>query len=336
MKAISKTSQGANMKKLFLWGAVTALLYGCGGSDAVTTENVVVTNRGGASLTVIDAKTDAVKQTVTIAGSEPMYVVYVKKTHRLYVGDRAQNKVHVLNPVTFQVESSVDVGRGVFHMWADGQGDQLWVANDLDNTVSVIKLSDRSVRTLALDAKPHDVFLTADGQTAFISLLINGAADKVVRFNAKTLVKESEADVGEDPHLYFVEQDQKLYVPNQEGGLFVLGRDLTLDYRLSLEGSHGIFPSRDGQYVLMTNLPGKQLYSLNTRNRSLAEIPLDVSVHNPHNLVLNGDSKKAFVTHSGPAAIQVTVYDMDGQGKIKFSKTVMAGTNPFGIAYYSY
>jgi DNA-binding beta-propeller fold protein YncE len=206
----------------------------------------------------------------------------------------------------------------------------------VDNTVSVIKLSDRSVRTLALDAKPHDVFLTADGQTAFISLLINGAADKVVRFNAKTLVKESEADVGEDPHLYFVEQDQKLYVPNQEGGLFVLGRDLTLDYRLSLEGSHGIFPSRDGQYVLMTNLPGKQLYSLNTRNRSLAENPLDVSVHNPHNLVLNGDSKKAFVTHSGPAAIQVTVYDMDGQGKIKFSKTVMAGTNPFGIAYYSY
>lgn len=325
------------MKKWVLLGAVTGLLYGCGGgSDAVLTENVVVTNRGGASLTVIDAKTDAVKQTISIAGSEPMYVVYVKKTNRLYVGDRAQNKVHVLNPVNFQVESSVNVGRGVFHMWADGQGDHLWVANDVDNTVSVIKLSDRSVRTLALEAKPHDVVLTADGQTAFVSMLINDAPDKVVRFNAQTLTKESETAVGEDPHLYFVEQDQKLYVPNQEGGVFVLGRDLKLDYRLNLAGSHGIFPSRDGQYVFMTNLPGKQLYSLNTRSRSLAENPLDVSVNNPHNLVVNGDSKKAFVTHSGPTANQVTVYDIDAQGKIKFSKPVTAGTNPFGIAYYSY
>lgn len=186
----------------------------------------------------------------------------------------------------------------------------------MDNTVSVIKLSDRSVRTLALEAKPHDVVLTADGQTAFVSMLINDAPDKVVRFNAQTLTKESETAVGEDPHLYFVEQDQKLYVPNQEGGVFVLGRDLKLDYRLNLAGSHGIFPSRDGQYVFMTNLPGKQLYSLNTRSRSLAENPLDVSVNNPHNLVVNGDSKKAFVTHSGPTANQVTVYDIDAQGKI--------------------
>ena len=67
------------MKKLVLLGAVAGLLSGCGGSDAVLTENVIVTNRGGASLTVIDAKTDVVKQTVSIAGSEPMYVVYVKK-----------------------------------------------------------------------------------------------------------------------------------------------------------------------------------------------------------------------------------------------------------------
>lgn len=325
------------MKTRVVWGAVAGLLYGCGGSDPLT-ENVLVTNRGGASLTVIDAQTDAVKQTVSIPGSEPMYVVYVKKTHRVYVGDRAQNKVHILNPVNFQIESSVDVGRGVFHMWADGRGEQLWVANDVDNTISVIKLSDRSVRTLTLNAKPHDVFLTADGQTAFVSLLIGDAStpDKVVRFNAQTLAMESEATVGEDPHLYFVEQDQKLYVPNQTGGLFVFNRDLQSDYNLNLAGSHGIFPSRDGQFVFMTNLPGKQLYSLNTQTKALAEPAFNVDVNTPHNLVVNGDAKKAFVTHSGAAANQVTVYNIDAQGKLTFSKPVTAGTNPFGIAYYRY
>lgn len=325
------------MRKLILLGAVTAFLSGCGGSSPLT-ENVVVTNRGSASLTVIDAKTDAVKQTVSIAGSEPMYVVYVQKTNRLYVGDRAQNKVHVLNPVTFEVEHSVSVGRGVFHMWADGLGEQLWVANDVDNTISVIQLSDRSVRTLPVEAKPHDVFLTADGQSAYVSMIVGDAntPDKVVRFNTKTLAKVSEANVGEDPHLYFVEQDHKLYVPNQSGGLFVFNQDLTVDYKLSLAGAHGVFASRSGEFVLMTNLPGKQLYSLNTRTKALAQPALDVSVNTPHNLVVNAYDNKVFVTHSGGTANQVTVYSLDAQGKLAFSKPVTAGTNPFGIAYYSY
>jgi DNA-binding beta-propeller fold protein YncE len=323
------------MKKLMILGAVASLLYGCGGNDEVI-ENIVVTNRGGASLTVIDAKTDTVKQTVDIQGSEPMYVVYVKNTHRLYVGDRKQKKVHVLHPSTFSIESSIDVGNGVFHMWADGQGENLWVANDGDNTISVIKLADRSVRTLNLEAQPHDVFLTADGKTAYVSLIVPNAPDKVQRFDAQTLAKQSEANVGEDPHLYFVEQDQKLYVPNQSGKLFVFGRDLSTDYDLNLSGAHGVFPSRSGAHVFITNISGKQVYSLNTKTKALAQSPFDVSVNTPHNLVVNNDDSKLFVTHSGPTANQVTVYNMDGQGKLTFSKPVTAGTNPFGVAYYRY
>lgn len=324
------------MKKLILLSALTGLLYACGGGSNTLTENVVVTNRGDGTLTVIDAQTDTVKQTVSIPGSDPMYVVFVKQTNRLYVGDRKQNKVHILNPVNFSIESSVDVGKGVFHMWADGQGEQLWVANDTDNTISVIKLSDRTVGTLSVPAKPHDVFLTADGKTAFVSLIVEGAPDKVVRFNAKTLAQEAEVAVAEDPHLFFVEQDQKLYVPNQVGGLFVLNQNLQPDYQLALTGSHGIHPSRSGKFVFMTNISGKQLYSLDTKTKALTEPALDLTVNTPHNLVVNGDDKKLFVTHSGGTANQVTVYNIDAQGHLKFSKPITAGLNPFGIAYYAY
>lgn len=326
------------MKKLIVLSAITSVLYGCGGGGGggTLTENVIVTNRGGASLTVIDAKTDAVKKTVAIAGSEPMYVVYVKQTDRLYVGDRAQNKVHVLHPSTFNIESSIDVGRGVFHMWADAKGEQLWVANDVDNSISVIKLADRSVRTLPLQDKPHDVFLTADGKTAYVSLLVPNAPDKVLLFDAQTLAQSSQVNVGEDPHLFFVEQDQKLYVANQQGGLNVFQRNLQPDYNLGLAGTHGIFASGSGSHVFMTNISGQQLYSLNTQTKALTEPALDVSVSTPHNVVVNGDDKKLFVTHSGAAANQVTVYNINVQGKLTFKKPLTAGTNPFGIAYYSY
>lgn len=322
------------MKKLFVIALLPAVLAACGGGTSSVTETVVVTNRGSASLTFIDAATQSVTRTVNLHGAEPMYAVYVPKTDRLYVGDRAQNKVHIVHPGTYAIEGSVDVGRGVFHMWADGQGEQLWVVNDVDNSVSVVRLADRSVRTISLSNKPHDVFLTADGRTAYVSVLVDNADDKVLRFDARTLSQLGEATVGEDPHLYFVERDQKLYVANQEGGLFVFGRDLAPDYRLSLAGAHGIFPSHDGRWVFMTNLPGRQMYSLNTETRALNAPALDVSLNTPHNVVSTQNSTRLFVSHSGPSANQVSTYRVDANGRLNADRTLTAGTNPFGVATY--
>lgn len=323
------------MKTWFVLAALPAVLIACGGGSTPATETVVVTNRGGASLTFIDAATQSVARTLSLPGAEPMYVVYVPKTDRLYVGDRAQNKVHIVHPGTYALEASVDVGRGVFHMWADGQGQQLWVVNDVDNSVSVVNLSDRSVRTIALSQKPHDVFLTADGRTAYVSVLVDGAPDRVLRFDAQTLGQLGDAAVGEDPHLYFVEQDQQLYVANQEGGLFVFGRDLTPVGRLNLPGTHGIVPSHDGRWLFMTDLPGKRLYSVNTETLALNAPALPVAVNTPHNVVSAQNSSHLFVSHSGPSANQVTSYRVNAVGELTAHATLIAGINPFGIAAYS-
>ena len=69
-------------------------------------ERVVVANRSGGSISFIDANTNQVLNTLFISGSEPMYVVYVPSTDKLYVGDRAQKKVHIVNPKTQLVENS--------------------------------------------------------------------------------------------------------------------------------------------------------------------------------------------------------------------------------------
>lgn len=322
------------MKKTML---LAALLAASVHSQAgvLPTETVVVANRGGASLSVINAKNDKIKHTVSIAGSEPMYVVYVPKTDRLYVGDRKQNKVHVLHPGTFKIQRSIAVGNGVFHMWADGKGQHLWVANDVDNTVSVITLADNSVRTLQLDAKPHDVFLTKDGKTAFVSVLIDGAPDKVYAFDTASLSKTGETAVGEDPHLFFMEGAQQLYVPCQTGGVYVLNRNLSAAANtIALTGTHGIYGSRDGQFAYVTNLPGNQLYSLDTSSAALVGSALNTTVITPHNVVINRKDNKLFVTHSGPTADKVTVYSVSSAGALAQTKVLTAGVNPFGLTYY--
>ena len=299
-------------------------------------EMVVVANRGDGSISFIDAISDQVETTLSIAGSQPMYVVYVPATDRIYVGDRAQNKVHVIDPAARGVESSIDVGNGVFHMWAGGNGEQLWVNNDIDQTVSVIELNTHSVvATIAVGAKPHDVFVTEDGSSAYITTL-NPAEDpdQVFMYSTSTFQQTGMQDVGKDPHLYHLFRKDKLYVPCQSGNVFVLdGSDLSVLDDDAYPGAHGIYGSHNQNNILVTNLPGGQIYSIDAVKDEMIGTPAD-SDPIPHNLVVNKKTSKLFVTHSGGAANTVSVFDIGPQQGLTFSSTLTVGTNPFGLAYY--
>lgn len=101
----------------------------------------VIANRGSGSVSVIDARSLAVKNlALTFEDdeplSEPMYVVHVNS--RVFVGDRANDRVAIFNRATLEVEGTLPAGQGVFHMWADPQGKQLWVSNDIDRTLTVL------------------------------------------------------------------------------------------------------------------------------------------------------------------------------------------------------
>jgi len=73
---------------------------------------MVIANRASGTITVIDVASDHVIGTYALpAGAktpEPMYVVYSRD--RVFVGDRANNRVAVFNPRTFTVETTVPAG----------------------------------------------------------------------------------------------------------------------------------------------------------------------------------------------------------------------------------
>ncbi len=299
-------------------------------------EVVVVANRGSGSVSFIDANTNNILETLTINGSEPMYVSYVASKDKIYVGDRAQSKVHVINPESRTVENSIDVGNGVFHMWADGQGNQLWVNNDVDNTTSVINLSTNQVmQTIDIEQKPHDVFVSEDGTKAYVSVLIgdNTVRDSVYAYSTSSFNKITAKAVGDDPHLFLLSNNQ-LYVPNQSGELYVLdGDDLTEITQTEMPGAHGIYPTPDEQFLFITNLPGGEMYSYNVATNRIHQGPLATEVAIPHNITVNEEGTKAFVTHSGGMANKMSVYNVSN-GNLAYSQQVEIGTNPFGIAYY--
>lgn len=299
-------------------------------------EKVVVANRGAGSISFIDATSNQVS-TLAISGSEPMYVVYVPTKDKIFVGDRAGKKIHIINPQTKAVESSITVGNGVFHMWADGMGKQLWVSNDIDNTISVIDLNTNTVvKTINVGMKPHDVFLSKDATKAYVSVFNADAAmpDKVYMYSTSDYSKIGEASVGKDPHLYHLPTSNKLFVACQSGQVYALnGSNLSVISNNAFTGAHGIFPSPDNNTVFVTNITGQQLYSINATTGMQNGMPLMALSATPHNIVVNEDGNKMFVTHSGGAATAVSTYTISGT-TLTAGITITAGTNPFGLAYY--
>jgi YVTN family beta-propeller protein len=319
--------------------------------SSLNSGKVIVADRASGTITVINSESDEVMGTYDLPSSpnspEPMYVVFVRQNNQVFVGDRANNKVVVFDGEYFNVEASIEVGNGVFHMWADQIGNQLWVNNDIDNTTSVIDLKSLNVIAtvptpadlVAMGGKPHDVILDHLGRYAFVSVLgISGNSDYVVKFSTSSFNEMGRAAVGKDPHLSLTIKNNYLYVPCQNSDLvYLLDRtNMNVIKTISVPGSHGAGMATNGKVFYTTNLPGggsNGLFAISTKTNAVigsGSTPYPV----PHNIALNTSSKKLYVTHSGGGSNKVTIYRVSNRfPSPQLLKEVTVGYNPFGIAF---
>jgi len=313
--------------------------------------NIVIANRGSGTISVINTNTDEVSGTYALpAGSnppEPMYVVFVRQGQRVFVGDRANNQVVVFRVSDFSVETTIPAGQGVFHMWADPQGQQLWVNNDIDNTTSVIDLHTLQVIAtvptpadlVSMGGKPHDVILGPAGKLAYITVIgVTGPSDYVVQFSTTTFQETGRAEVGKDAHLSLTSRNSELYVPCQNSNaVYVLNRfSMNLIETVTVPGAHGAGMITSGKTFYTTNISGggtDGLFAINTSTNQV-EGASDTPFPVPHNIAIPTNAKKLYLTHSGAASDKVTVYEISNKNSVPvFLGEITVGLNPFGLAY---
>ena len=230
---------------------------------------VVVANRGSGTISVISAKDDSVATYPLPAGDaapEPMYVFYSPIQRRVFVGDRANDRVVAFDAGTFEVDGMAAAGAGVFHMWGSRATGELWVNNDIDNTTSVIDMRTlESVATIptpadlvAMGGKPHDVIVDPQGFFAYITVIgVAGPGDAVVQVDARSYEIVAVAAVGDDPHVSLSAGNPNLYVPAQGSDVVnVLDRDTLASVAdIPVPGAHGAGMAVNGRYLYTTNLP---------------------------------------------------------------------------------
>ena len=314
---------------------------------------VVVANRGSGDISVLDDVTGELLGTFMLPYAEgenmpePMYVNGRVGLKRVFVGDRANNRVVVFNSRTFEVEATVPTGQGVFHQWIDRNGKQLWVNNDIDNTITVIDPStlvvvatiDLPADLVAMGGKPHDVVTDHRGRCAYVTMLgFAGENDYLLQYDVRNFTEMNRQPVGKDPHLA-LGRNTDLYVPAQgsdEVRVFD-PESLELIEVIEAPGAHGAAVSPNGRWFYTTNLPGGGADAVQTietaSNMRIGEaVATPYAV--PHNLVLSPDNRMLFVTHSGPTADKVTFFRIHRKsGLPTFAGEVTVGSNPFGIGY---
>ena len=314
--------------------------------------SIVVANRASESLSVINVRSDQVIKTIQLPAAtnpaQPMYVVHTPRSDRIFVGDRSNNRVLVLDDEDYSIEASVPAGNGVFHMWADPSASQLWVNNDIDKTMTVIDpVTLQVLATVAIPAdlaslggKPHDVILDPSGRAAFVSIVgLSGSNDVIVRFDTENFIETARAEVGLDSHVSLTRHNKLLYVPCQNtNNVYVLKRkDLSLVKILDVPAAHGAGMPRHGRTFYTTNISGggsNAIYAINTRRNTVRETAVDTPYAVPHNLALTNNSKKLYVTHSGASSDKVSVFRINRKTQLaEYVTEVTVGLNPFGLTY---
>ncbi|HSM70938.1 MAG TPA: beta-propeller fold lactonase family protein, partial [Anaerolineales bacterium] len=238
------------MRKLMLF--TIALLFGLSlfmpagvvYADDDPKDQVVVANRGSGSISIIDVQTNQLLDTIPLPAAantpEPMYVVYSKAGNYVFVGDRANDRVVVFDADDYSVVTDIAAGAGVFHMWADGRDQFLWVNNDSDKTTTVIDPVNLSViTTVAMPADlvaqgyiPHDVILDPKGRFAYVTLLGGSDPDHdyLVQFSTETFEEVNRAQVGKDPHVSLTRNNELIYVPAQNSSVVTVFNRNTLEF----------------------------------------------------------------------------------------------------------
>jgi DNA-binding beta-propeller fold protein YncE len=310
---------------------------------------VVIANRASGTISVIDASTDQTVGTFPLPPGdhppEPMYVSYVKGANRVFVGDRANDRVVVFDADDYSVVGSIPAGAGVFHQWPDPRGRQLWVNNDIDNTATVIDPETSSVLgtvsmpvdLVAAGYKPHDVILDPKGRFAFVTLVGGVTTDWLVKFDTDSFMEVGRAAVGLDPHVSLTRRNRLIYVPAQNSSVVTVLDRTTLEpaAELAVPGAHGAAMTASGKVFYTTNLPGggtDGLFAIDTGTNTVigsTDTPYPV----PHNIVVTKNDK-LFLTHSGGTSNKVTIFDVTTTDPVPVLRgEVTVGLNPFGLAY---
>lgn len=246
---------------------------------------------------------------------------------RLFVVNKSDDSVSIVNAASRSVEHTVKVGAQPHEMAVAPNGAKAYVANTSSNTLSVIDLKTHATKTVSHPefSFPHGIAFTPDSRHALVTsertrkiFVIDAAADQVLRV--------VDTDQGGTHMVVVNKAGTWAYFANREANT-VSFMNLQ-DYRIAAnvavgQGSEGIALSPDDKEIWVGDRTDSTISVIDVAQRKrVASIPSGPS---PVRVTFTPDGKHALLPDRNN---EVRVYDVAARKEVS---RVSVGANPGGI-----
>lgn len=324
-------------------GIATSLQYCRKGNLETFDEYFVVSNLGSNSLSIVDATTKSVVNTVSIPNSMPYYSAYLPGNDKIYVTDAGNSAVQIINATSFVNEGRITVAPGtIMHLTADKINNKLWVVNNTAKTITEINAATgTTVYTLQLTETPHDIAVNADGSKIFVSVNKGGTwfvdSYSTNRSSGNYTLVESKGFGSNWLHFTYSAVNNRLYAADQGNGiLWVLNPDnlSATAPNVPVPGAHGITLSADEKWTYVSSITENKIYVFNNSTNTISSQITAPVTPNVHNIAVTKNNDMLMDTHSGASSTTAVMYSISN-ASISQGSNITTGTNPQGVTYFA-
>jgi len=296
------------------------------------TPRIYVPNGQSATVSVIDPSTYQVIDTFPV-GRLPQHVVPSYDMQTLYVNNNQGNSLTPIDPRTGKPGAAIPVN-DPYNLYFSPDGTKAFVMAERESKIDV-----RDPKTWALTttipiahAGVNHADFTADGKTMIASCEFSGW---LVRIDLATLQVTGELNVGGQPIDVRVSPDgSHFYVANQVkdgGGVSVVDTATFTEssFIRTGAGAHGLYPSRDGTQLYITNRQAGSVTVLSFANDQIVTTWTIPGGGSPDMGGVSADGREFWVT--GRYNGVVYVFDTTtGQ----LTHKIPVGDGPHGLAVF--
>ena len=243
-------------------------------------QRLYVTSQASATLTILDTQPFSIRTKLRV-GPEPYGVVADPDGRLVYVAASGAARIDVVDTELAQVVATIPVHTRPKGLALSADGTRLYVTHFLSGTVSVIDLTDRSVRTVIATGPESNIaqriVLHPTTNRAYLPHIRSNTSNPHPLFDTTLFPVVSVIDVATDQHLL-----------HERLELSVVDRPVNLPFDLAL--------SSDGQRAHIVYLGSGDMSVIDLASRTVLA-HLEVG-DGPRGIVLTPDDRTAYVVNS--------------------------------------
>ncbi len=260
--------------------------------------DVMVTNYGSGTVSVMDAATGAVNRTIEV-GDSPVGIALAQDGSQAFLTNRSrEGQITVVDVNSNTVSRTLDAGQWPYDLALSPDGSRVYVTNaesvDSQGSLSVIdSVSGSVVDTISLDNGTWGIAITSDGSRAFVS---NSGSDTVSVVDLQSNAVLETIEVGGLPSGIAVSPDgERVYVANwTDATVSVIDVETNTVTNTISVGKHpeSIGVSPDGEFVYVGDDQTRQLSTIATATEAVDAVDVGLT---PSGVAVSPEGSRVYV-----------------------------------------